>query len=266
MALQTLDLWSLVLDRPQIDPNDLAEAILNQAAEDPLDYRTRLLIRDSIDALGIYWGSPRLNAWLKTCLVREKLEAICQEEHEKIGFPSLKRRVMEKTNPDNVRRFFEHLGQHLHRPVRLYVAGSIALIMPGYLSRRTEDIAVIDEVPEVIRNNHALVDTLQNSYNLHLGHVQSHYFPSGWQDRAHSMAPFGRLEVFSLDVYDVFLSKLFSSRLKDMEDMRVLVPQLDKDVLIDKLKMHAQGFLSAPRLLQIAQGNWKILFGEELPQ
>jgi Nucleotidyltransferase of unknown function (DUF6036) len=266
MALQTLDLWSLVLERPQIDPYDLAEAIVNQATDESLDYRSRMLLHDSVDALRSYWGPARTNAWLKACPARERIETICQEEFDKIGFPSLRRRVMDKTKPDTVRSFFEHLGKHLHRPVRLYVAGSIALILPGYLSRRTEDIDVIDEVPEVIRKNHALVESLQNSYNLHLGHVQSHYFPSGWQDRCHSLAPFGRLEVFLLDVYDVFLSKLFSSRLKDMEDMRVLLPQLDKDVLIEKLKNHAQGFLAAPRLLQIAKDNWKILYGEELPQ
>ena len=266
MALQTLDLWSLVLERSQIDPYDLAEAILNQAADDTLDYRTRMLIHDSVDALGNYWGPAKLNSWLAACPVREKIDAICKEDFDKVGFPSLKRRVMDKTKPENIRRFFEHLGKNLHGPVRLYVAGSIALILPGYLSRSTEDIDVIDEVPEVIRNNHALVESLQNSYNLHLAHVQSHYFPSGWQDRAHSLAPFGKLEVFLLDVYDVVLSKLFSSRLKDMEDMRVLVPQLEKETLFDRLKNHAQGFLEAPQLLQIAQDNWKILYGEELPQ
>jgi hypothetical protein len=51
-----------------------------------------------------------------------------------------------------------------------------------------------------------------------------------------------------------------------MEDMRVLVPQLEKGTLFDRLKNHAQGFLAAPQLLQIAQDIWKILYGEELPQ
>ena len=55
MALQTLDLWSLVRGRPQIDPHDLADAVAAQAAAD-LDYRTRLLIRDSVEALRGYWG------------------------------------------------------------------------------------------------------------------------------------------------------------------------------------------------------------------
>jgi len=31
MAMQTLDLWSLVRSRPQIDPQDLADAVVSQA-------------------------------------------------------------------------------------------------------------------------------------------------------------------------------------------------------------------------------------------
>ena len=69
--------------------------------------------------------------------------------------------------------------------------------------------------------------------------MQSHYFPSGWQNRAHSLEPFGRLQVLLVDVYDVFLSKLFSARIKDLEDLLVLAPQLDKDDLVEKLKDHA---------------------------
>jgi Nucleotidyltransferase of unknown function (DUF6036) len=265
MTTQPLDLWTLVRGRPQIDPNDLAAAVARKAEEEPLDYRTRLLIRDSIDALKGYWGKPRVERWLAASENVVKIEEISNEPHEKVGFPSIARRLMEKTEPEVIRQFLEHLGKYLHRPVRIYVAGSIALILPGYLSRHTEDIDIVDEVPEIIRNNHTLLQNLQDNYGLQLGHVQSHYFPTGWQDRAHSLAPFGRLEVFLLDVYDVFLSKLFSSRIKDMGDMRMLAPELDKGVIRDKLKHHAQSFLAAPRLLQIAQENWKILFGEELP-
>ena len=42
--------------------------------------------------------------------------------------------------------------------------------------------------------------------------------------------------MFLLDVYDVFLSKLFSVREKDRDDLRVLIPQLSKDVLVRKFK------------------------------
>ena len=45
-----------------------------------------------------------------------------------------------------------------------------------------------------------------------------------WLDRVHSLAPFGRLQVYLVDRYDVFISKLFSIREKDRDDVRVLKP------------------------------------------
>jgi hypothetical protein len=266
MALQTLDLWSLVRNRPQIDPNDLAEAVVNQAADEDLDYRTRLLIRDSVEALREFWGRERFTRWFANSPHSERFESICAERFDEVGFPSIKKRLMDKTDPKTIRQFLEHLGERLQKPLRIYVARSVALILPGYVSRHTDDIDIIDEVPAEIRNNHTLIDQLQTSYGLEFGHVQRHYFPSGWENRIHSMTPFGKLEVFLLDVYDVFLSKLFSVRLKDMEDMRVVAPQLDKSTLAEKLKNDCQDFLATPRLLKMAQNNWKILFGEDLPQ
>jgi len=61
------------------------------------------------------------------------------------------------------------------------------------------------------------------------------------------------------------LSKLFSARTKDMADLLVLTPQLDRDVLVEKFKTTCGSFLAAPRLLELAQNNWKVLFGEPLP-
>jgi hypothetical protein len=56
MAVRARDLWELVWGKPQIDPADLAAAVEEQAREEGLDYRTRLLIRDSVEALKGYWG------------------------------------------------------------------------------------------------------------------------------------------------------------------------------------------------------------------
>lgn len=266
MSVQTLDLWTLTRGRPQIDPNDLAEAIAVQAGEEVLDYRTRLLIRDSVDALQTHWGKDKVQRWLAECTNRTRIEAICREEFEKVGFPSLPRRLMEKTDPNKIRKFLDHLGRKLRQETRVYIAGSGALILPGFIERHTEDIDVIDELPKEVRDNHLLVQELQDLYGLHLGHVQSHYFPSGWQNRAESLDLFGRLSVYLVNVYDVFLSKLFSSRMKDMGDMHLLVPQLNKEMLVQRFRDTCGAFLAAPRLKEIAQDNWHILFGEELPQ
>ncbi len=132
MAVKTLDLWTLTRGRPQIDPNDLAEAIAVQAAETDLDYRTRLLIRDSVEALKKHWGQMKWQEWLAGCAHKDKVEVICRDEFDKVGFPSLGRRLMEKTDPDLIRKFLDHLGRTLRQETRIYVAGSGALILPGF--------------------------------------------------------------------------------------------------------------------------------------
>ena len=266
MATQALDLWDLVRKRPEIDPNDLADAVVDEVGRGELDYRTRLLIRDSVNALLEHWGEGRLATCLAECPAGHQIRSVCDESFDEIGFPSLRKRLMKKTDPEEVRQFLEHLGRNLHQPLKVYVGGSIALIIPGYITRHTEDIDIVGEVPSEIRNQHKLLEDMERLYGLHVGHVQTHYFPKGWQDRAHSQAPFGRLQVLLLDVYDVFLSKLFSRRVKDMGDLRVLLPQLDKERLTRKLKDDAAGFLAVPELAQIAQDNWQILLGEPLPQ
>ena len=172
---------------------------------------------------------------------------------------------MEKTRPETIRQFLQEVGYAVRDPLRVHVAGSVALMLPGYLERRPDDIDLVDEVQRPIRENHALLDRLQQRYGLHLGHVQRHYFPSGWEARAHSYGMFNHLQVFLVDVYDVFLSKLFSSRDKDLDDLRLLVPQLDKETIVRRYKDTCEAFLAAPRLVEIASRNWRILFGEDLP-
>src|SRR5438105_12946557 len=100
MAVDTLDLWSLVRGRPQIDPHDLADAVVHQAAEEPLDYRTRLLIRDSVEALRTYWGSQRVENWLDECPLHDRIATICKDDFEEVGFPSIRKRLMDKTDPE----------------------------------------------------------------------------------------------------------------------------------------------------------------------
>jgi hypothetical protein len=265
MALQTPDLWSLVRGRPQLDPHDLAEAVVNQAAEESLDYRMRLLIRDSVDALKSYWGEKKTADWLSQCPLSERIQAICQEEFEEIGYPSLRKRLMDKTDPETIRQYFVQLGYELRQTVRIAVGGSCALILPGYVSRFTEDIDVVGEVPAEIRTKYQFLEELEKLHGLHMGHVQEHYFPQGWNDRVHSFGVYNHLQVSLVDVYDVFLSKLFSARNKDLADLKVLLPQLDKEVLVRRFLATCPVFLTAPHLKELATKNWQILFGEELP-
>jgi hypothetical protein len=69
-----------------------------------------------------------------------------------------------------------------------------------------------------------------------------------------------------VDAFDLFLSKLTSIRTKDLDDLRMLVPQLDKATIIQRLKDTMQSALASESLKEQAKINWYILFGEELPQ
>ncbi len=266
MPAHAYDLWSLVRGKPQIDPDDLAGAVESEAAEALLDYRTRLLIRDSVEALKNYWGQRRVLEWLGDSPLRDRIKAICEEPFERPGFPTIARRLMEKTDPEDIQQMLRQLGLNVHRQVRVVIGGSASLILQGYLSRHTEDIDVVDEVPDEVRSQHKLLEKLKSDYGLYIAHFQSHYLPSRWADRVHTLGAFGQLQVALVDVYDVFLSKLFSVREKDLSDLRLLVPQLDKENLARKLKETTASFQASASLLKRAQDNWYILFGEPLPQ
>jgi hypothetical protein len=265
MPVQSKDLWSLARNRQCVDPQELAAAIEDQIVRGDLDFRSRLLIRDSMNGLESYWGRERLAAWLATCPVRAEIEAIRNDDLGEVGFPSLLRRIMEPTNPESLMEFFRTLGSRIHRPVHVVVGGSAALILPGHLSRPTDDVDVVDEVPAEFRQDYALRDELVKRYGLHLAPFQSHYLPSGWEQRVHTLEPFGQLRVALVDPYDVFLSKLFSARNKDKDDLHHLKPQLDKETLARRLRETTASLQADAALKQRAVENWYILYGEALP-
>ena len=260
------DLWDVVWGKPHVDPRNLADAVERETQRaGALDFRTRLLIRDSTLALERYWGSGRLEAWLSRSPAREAIERIRREPLGEAGFPFLQEVLVEQTDPETVRQFLRELGVRLHRPIRLAIGGSIALILPGYLQRATQDIDVVDEVPAELRGQHALLEELLRRYQLQLTHFQSHFLPSGWETRLHTLEPFGNLHAALVDVHDVFLSKLFSAREKDLDDLRLLLPALDRQTLSRRLQESCTALLAEPGLRRQAEQNWYILTGEALP-
>jgi hypothetical protein len=259
------DLWAVVAGRPEIDPGDLARAIEGEAQQAGLDYRTRLLTRDSVKALKEHWGNERRAAWLAASPARRQIEAIWAEDFERPGFPSLRGRLMAKTDPEDIRQCLRRLGINCHRRVRAVIGGSAALILQGYLSRHTEGIDFVDEVPAEVRSQHKLLDEGQQLFGPHIAHFRSHYLPSGWQDRTHLLEPFGQLLASVVDVYDIFLSKLVSIRTKDLGDLQMLVPQLDKKVLSRRLEDTRTSMFAAEDLRKHAEQNWYVLYGEALP-
>jgi hypothetical protein len=260
------ELWDVVWGKPQVDPDALAGAVEREALRPSSpDYRTRLLIRDSIAALERYWGRDRLESWLCRSPARAPIERIRHEPFGEVGFPLLEKALVKATDPETVRRFLRDLGARIHKPARMAIGGAIALILPGYVQRSTADIDVVDEVPKELREQHALLESLAQRYQLQLTHFQSHYLPAGWETRLHSLEPFGKLQVALVDVLDVFAGKLFSARTKDLDDLRQLMPPLEREVVVRHLHDHCSAHLREPALRAQAEQNWYILTGEALP-
>jgi hypothetical protein len=258
------NLWSLARDQ-WIASGELAEAVEHEANSTPLDFRTRLLIRDSLEALGQYWGRERLQEWLGNSPSRPALEVILNEDLGQPGFSRIIHRIMEPTRPETVLQFLRELGQELRSADSIVVGGSIALILANLLSRETEDIDVVNEVPAQIRSDHELLGRLARRYGLGLTHFQSHYLPTGWESRLHWLDKFGHLDVRLVDPKDVFLSKLFSKREKDRDDLRVLATKLDKTELIKLLQACCHTLRGEQQLDEQAKKNWYVLYGEPLP-
>jgi len=167
--------------------------------------------------------------------------------------------------PRRSNSFLREIGTQVRRTTRVVVGGAIALILHRLLSRATTDIDLVDEVPPELRASHELLDSLNARFGLRLTHFQSHYLPTGWASRTVTFGRFGNLDVALIDVYDSFVGKLFSRRDKDRDDLRVLYPQLDRRVLIDRVASTTAALRSDPKLLEAASHNWYVLFGEAFP-
>ncbi len=259
------ELWNLIWGKPEIDPAALSQAIEQELKAENPDFRTRLLIRDGARALEHYWGPERLKEWLNGSTLATKIEAIRNEDLGELGFPSLKEQLMDATKPETVKEFLRELGSRISGSATLEIGGAIALLLAGYLSRATTDLDVVNELPIVVQSQHELLQELQKRYGLLLTHFQSHYLPQGWEKRMHQFGKFGSMEVYVVDVYDIFLGKLFSARTKDLDDLRIIKPQIDKSKLTKRLLSTTAAFMNEISLRQSAERNWYILFGENLP-
>jgi hypothetical protein len=258
------DLWTIVHGTPSIDPKALVSAIEQECRNSIHDFRTKLLMRDAFTALRRRWGADVLSTHLSEA-ARLFLDSLETEDWGEAGFPSLESRMADATDPRTLQQFLREVGDSLAAPIRLDVGGSSALILRGLLRRATDDIDVVDEVPQAIRVEHEFLDGLVLRYGLRLTHFQSHYLPSGWSDRVESLGRFGKLDVFLVHPVDIFVGKLFSKRTKDRDDLRMLLPSLDQAAIVNRLQTSAAPLLADLNLRGDAQKNWYILFGENLP-
>src|ERR1041385_7442655 len=115
------DLWSLVLDQPEIDPDDLALAIEREARKSKLDFRTRLLIRDSVDCLRRIWGTQPVAAGLHEAQLGATIQAIASDDLGPAGFSLLSSRIMQATRSETIIAFLRELGISLAQPEKMVI-------------------------------------------------------------------------------------------------------------------------------------------------
>lgn len=258
-----MDLWSLTLERTTLDPEELASAIESQLSEPRKDYRTRQLICESLEALRSFWGEDRFRRWQAASPHREEIARFLGQSFPEVGFPSLSNRLQVTTRPETIRQYLRELGTRLTTGAEVVIGGSSSLILAGLLQRTTEDIDVVDEVPEPVRTLHGDLNRLRDRYGLVMAHFQSHFLPSGWEGRLRSLGSFGHLSVKTVDPVDVAAGKLLSRREKDLDDLRVLVGAIiSKQELATRL-LECEAHLRDPKLRENAERNWYILFGED---
>src|ERR1039458_6804653 len=195
-------LWALVDGARWIDASALLAAITSELSNGPLDFRTRLLLRDSYRALEHHWGSVKLASL--TGDVGSKLQTILREDLGDPCFPTLEERIVDSGRPETILEFLRELGAAIKEPARLEIGGASSLILNGLLSRATDDIDVVNEVPPAIRVQHDLLSRLGARYGLSLTHFHSHYLPVGWDKRMRSLGRFDLLDVLLVDVCDIF--------------------------------------------------------------
>ena len=165
-------LWDL-LANPQIDPAALARAIETALEHSVLDWRTLQLIKEGWHALEHIGGGTSPDPYLSrrnACEIRELIQARTNahaESHREIKFPSLKDRLMPHLSPTTIRQFLRELGTAIARPVVITVGGAGSLILRGLLSRATEDVDVVDEIPLEIRDERPILQELTRRYGLH---------------------------------------------------------------------------------------------------
>src|SRR6266496_3335232 len=125
------ELWAATRNLPHIDANALARAVENAVAADSLDYRSRLLVRDSVRALETHWGKQRFQHWLNQSPNRDRIELAydAPSKSDEVAFPYLASRVMDAIQLETVLQLLRELSGHLNQPTRIVIGGSIALVL-----------------------------------------------------------------------------------------------------------------------------------------
>jgi hypothetical protein len=124
---------------------------------------------------------------------------------------------------EEIRNFFNRLGQQYRQPVKLYLLGGSALCFLGS-PRRTVDIDCAVEL--LTKEFKDTIDVVSNELQVEVEIISIDKFiplPSNATARHHNVEKFGRIEVFIFDPYSIALSKLARGFDTDIQDVLFLL-------------------------------------------
>lgn len=258
--------WQLVHNGGQIDAATFLDALADPSVALAGDVRSQLLVRDGLRAIGRLWLPSRLARRIDQYPTADRLRLLQDALPGERGFWMLGERIVDSLDPKMALDMLRELGTRVARPATITIGGSIALILERILVRQTDDVDVVDELPEAVRTEYALLDELTSRYKLKIAHFQSHYLPDGWRSRTHSLGRFGKIDVHVVDAVDVLTGKLFSRRTKDLDDLREALPRINMEDFRRRIQNSTTGYRNDPHSLPNGVRNWYILTGEsDLP-
>lgn len=238
-----------MVDSPDdLDPCELAAAVRAETGLD--DPRTRQLVHEAKEALAD-WNvalpepSPGLESDSK--------------------FPSLRRRIGVVTTAAKILEFLRKISVNLTVDTQIVIGGSSALILDHLIQRITEDVDVVNEIPQSLRAMREELKRAEAVYQLHLAHFQSHYLPEKWEERLVSLPPMRRLQAYRVHSLDVFVGKLFSGREKDARDLAGLSDHFELQRVREHVQLYGRRLAADEKLRGYLAENWYVLYGEELP-
>lgn len=150
-----------------------------------------------------------------------------------------------------VESFLQQLGRSFHKPGRLYLVGSAALVHAGIRPGFTLDIDVQvggANEGELIVAIQCLIQQMQ--VNVEFASPADFIpLPSQWESHAQYVGRYGEIEVFYFDFYSIALSKIERGNDRDIRDVKLLIEQ--RIILLDELDATYQETLS-----QLGQGRY----------
>lgn len=113
----------------------------------------------------------------------------------------------------------------------VFLLGGSGCILGGYLERATADFDIMDmDYPAHVGRYFRLLGEL-DVLDWTLTSLAT-----GFEDRSHRMAEFVNMEVWILSREDIIVSKIGRFSEKDQEDIRLMMPPADRDLVLELIR------------------------------